>query len=94
MSPLFATSQYKYESAMTQAIGRARRFGQEKTVHIYQFLALRTIDVDIIEERTGRRVAEEADGRFSLRKVTDDERRSLKTLGSGGLRTQYFDDRD
>lgn len=39
---------------MTQAIGRARRYGQEKRVHIYRFVALRTIDVDIMEQRERR----------------------------------------
>ena len=36
---------------MTQCIGRAKRYGQRKTVHIYRFVALRTIDVDILQER-------------------------------------------
>ena len=36
---------------MTQSIGRAKRYGQQKTVHIYRFVALRTADVDILQER-------------------------------------------
>lgn len=36
---------------MTQAIGRARRWGQEKLVHVYHFVTTKTIDVDIIEQR-------------------------------------------
>jgi len=36
---------------MTQAIGRARRFGQKKEVHIYHFMTTNTIDVDIFEHR-------------------------------------------
>lgn len=51
VSPLLVESQYKYDSAMTQAIARSRRYGQEKQVHIYHFAALRTIDVDILEHR-------------------------------------------
>jgi hypothetical protein len=55
VSPLLVDSQYKYDSAMTQAIARSRRFGQKKEVHIYHFVALRTIDVDILEHRHKRR---------------------------------------
>ncbi|KAF3033362.1 hypothetical protein E8E12_001636 [Didymella heteroderae] len=54
VSPLLVESQYKYDSAMTQAIARSRRYGQEKKVHIYHFAALRTIDVDILEHRHKR----------------------------------------
>lgn len=54
ISPLLVESQYKYDSAMTQAIARSRRYGQEKQVYIYHFAALRTIDVDILEHRHKR----------------------------------------
>lgn len=54
LSPLLAPTQDSYVAAMTQAIGRARRRGQEKTVHIYHFVALKTIDVDILEQRDRR----------------------------------------
>lgn len=47
-------SQREYDSAMAQAIARCRRYGQKKTVHIYHFAALRTIDVDILEHRHKR----------------------------------------
>ena len=36
---------------MTQSIGRAKRYGQQNTVHVYRFVALRTADVDILQER-------------------------------------------
>lgn len=36
---------------MTQAVGRARRYGQTKAVHTYHFLSLKTIDVDTFESR-------------------------------------------
>jgi hypothetical protein len=55
VAPLLVKSQYEYESAMTQAIARSRRYGQEKRVHIYHFAALRTIDVDILEHRHKRK---------------------------------------
>lgn len=54
VSPLLVESQYKYDSAMAQAIARSRRYGQEKRVHIYHIAALRTIDVDILEHRHKR----------------------------------------
>ncbi|KAJ4383483.1 hypothetical protein N0V86_001532 [Didymella sp. IMI 355093] len=54
VSPLLIESQYKYDSAMTQTIARSRRYGQEKKVCIYHFVALRTIDVDILEHRHKR----------------------------------------
>lgn len=44
--------QHKYEAAMTQAIGRARRYGQKKKhIHVYHFLTVNTIDVDYFESR-------------------------------------------
>jgi SNF2 family DNA or RNA helicase len=54
VSPMLAESQYKYDSAMAQAIARCRRYGQTKKVYIYHFAALRTIDVDILEQRHKR----------------------------------------
>lgn len=36
---------------MTQAIGRARRYGQTKTVRVYHFLTVNTIDIDYFESR-------------------------------------------
>lgn len=35
---------------MKQAMGRVLRYGQDKTVKIYHFVAPNTIDVDILEE--------------------------------------------
>lgn len=46
---------------MTQSIGRAKRFGQQKTVHVYRFLALRTIDVDILQEREHKTLVKKKD---------------------------------
>ena len=51
VAPLLAEDQYKYDASMAQAIARCRRYRQEKEVHIYHFAALRTIDVDILEQR-------------------------------------------
>ncbi|CAJ2509459.1 Uu.00g144850.m01.CDS01 [Anthostomella pinea] len=57
VAPLLSKTQYEYDSAMTQAIARVRRYGQEKTektVYIYHMIAQRTIDVDILEHRHKR----------------------------------------
>ena len=91
LSPLLVPTQYQYDSAITQAIGRARRYGQKKIVHIYRFLSLKTIDVDIIEERTGKMLVKE-NGGFNLRKVTDAERGDLEAQGGGAVRSQTFSD--
>lgn len=57
LSPLQADKQRDYEATLTQAIGRVRRYGQQKKVTIWRFVALRTIDVDIIETRERRTTA-------------------------------------
>ncbi len=78
---------------MTQAIGRARRFGQRKLVHIYHFVSLKTIDVDILEERTGKKIVQGGStGKYELKKVTDAERKSLPSLGGQAVRTVMYDD--
>ncbi|OAX82532.1 hypothetical protein ACJ72_03117 [Emergomyces africanus] len=61
--PLLARSQYDYTSGMAQAIGRSRRYGQQNHVHIYHFLALKTIEVNIFEQQRWERLVKR-DGRF------------------------------
>ncbi|KIP07147.1 hypothetical protein PHLGIDRAFT_431623 [Phlebiopsis gigantea 11061_1 CR5-6] len=53
LSPLLAPSQEIYDACETQAIGRVRRYGQTKHVHIWRFLSTNTIDTQIYQERTG-----------------------------------------
>ena len=48
---------------MCQAIGRARRYGQSKNVHVYHLLAKRTIDVSIYQ---GEKILIERDGQAML----------------------------
>ncbi|KAG5191770.1 hypothetical protein JKP88DRAFT_204605 [Tribonema minus] len=50
--PLLAASQQEYTACETQAIGRIRRYGQNKTVFIWRYLAADTIDTTIYEDRT------------------------------------------
>ncbi|OCL14046.1 hypothetical protein AOQ84DRAFT_331743 [Glonium stellatum] len=54
LSPVLATTQLEYQARVEQAIGRARRYGQTRKVHVYHFVALNTIDVDIIERHYRR----------------------------------------
>lgn len=53
-SPLLKRTQYEYEAQMAQAIGRVRRPNQDNDVYVYRFVALDTIDVDILEHRERR----------------------------------------
>ena len=49
--PLLAGQQQLYDAYETQAIGRVRRFGQKKTVHIHRYICEDTIDSEIWKER-------------------------------------------
>lgn len=57
LSTLLRDSQYGYDSTMAQAVGRVRRHGQKRLIHVYRICALHTIDVDILEHREHRRDA-------------------------------------
>lgn len=56
VSPFLTERKEAFEAEMIQAEGRARRYGQMKFVHVYKFLALNTIDVDIMENMTGKQL--------------------------------------
>lgn len=51
IGPLFTQSLLNYRSTETQAIGRVRRFGQNKEVHIHRLLVQNTIDYTIFDAR-------------------------------------------
>lgn len=51
LGPLFTNSLLSYRAVETQAIGRVRRYGQQRTVHIHRLLAMDTIDMTIFETR-------------------------------------------
>ncbi|EME41991.1 hypothetical protein DOTSEDRAFT_89510 [Dothistroma septosporum NZE10] len=77
LSPLLRDTQYGYESTMKQAIGRVRRYGQKRPIHVYRLVALHTIDIlqpssikslDMREEITPERVQLVCEkGAYSLR---------------------------
>lgn len=51
ISPLLTNTSQKYHAAMVQSIGRARRYGQQRSVNVYMFISPSTVDVDILEQR-------------------------------------------
>ena len=57
MSPFLSQSRHSYDQAYEQAVGRALRYGQKKKVHVHHFLAVKTVDINIIEDRTDQVVA-------------------------------------
>jgi len=61
VSPFVARSQHIYDAVMKQAIGRVDRFGQTQTVHVHHFLAARTIGVNILEHRRGKKLVKRGD---------------------------------
>ncbi|KAJ5124309.1 uncharacterized protein N7515_008182 [Penicillium bovifimosum] len=62
LSPLIASTRNEYDSGMTQAIGRARRHGQTKTVHVYHLLVKFTYDVNVYQSAHGGRLVERDGG--------------------------------
>ncbi|KAL1407062.1 DNA (cytosine-5-)-methyltransferase dmt5 [Vanrija albida] len=57
IGPLFTNTLLNYRAVETQAIGRIRRFGQSRTVHVHRLLALDTIDVSIYQTRLAEQQA-------------------------------------
>jgi len=66
VSPFLAANNHDYHQLYEQAVGRARRFGQKKTVHVHHLVCLDTIDVDIIQDATGKKVVATEGGGIEL----------------------------
>ncbi|CAE6530732.1 unnamed protein product [Rhizoctonia solani] len=64
LSPLLTPSPHIYEAAETQAIGRIRRYGQTKLVHVWRFLTRDSIDTEIYEDRVVKRRQLRAEGKI------------------------------
>ncbi|KAJ1308686.1 hypothetical protein OPQ81_004377 [Rhizoctonia solani] len=64
LSPLLTPTPHIYEAAETQAIGRVRRYGQTKLVHVWRFLTKDSIDTEIYEDRVVRRRQLRAEGKI------------------------------
>ncbi|CAI7647065.1 unnamed protein product [Penicillium viridicatum] len=58
LSPYFASSDHEYDAGMTQAIGRARRFGQKRAVHTYHLLVKNTYEVNIFQKAQSSKLVE------------------------------------
>lgn len=68
---------------MTQCIGRARRYGQQNTVHVYRFVALRTVDVDILQEREEKTLVKKKSVQEGEEKTTVVEKNLEKGKAAG-----------
>jgi hypothetical protein len=64
---------------MTQAIGRAVRYGQSKPVHIHRFLSQNTIDLKIIQERSQKTLVKMKGGEWKL--VNEKEHDEMEEKG-------------
>ncbi|KAL8930440.1 MAG: hypothetical protein Q9208_000624 [Pyrenodesmia sp. 3 TL-2023] len=95
LGPFWADTHHLYHQSMTQCIGRARRYGQTKEVHVYRLIALNTVDVDVLEWREGKKLVELVDGSFDLKVDEDltDEERAAEHFETGFVRKQGFLDR-
>ena len=51
LHPLLVGTQQEYLACDTQAVGRVRRYGQKRTVHLYRFAVEDTIDTTIFKAR-------------------------------------------
>ena len=49
--PLVAPSQQKWTQQEAQAVGRVRRYGQNREVFVHRFIVDESIDADIMEEK-------------------------------------------
>lgn len=94
LSPFLSETAHEFHKSRIQCIGRARRYGQTKKVHVYDFLALNTIDVDITEDQQCKHLVQESleDGEEvwklkSEQDMTDDEK--MKTWRSGWERKKF-----
>ena len=67
VAPLHANSEYDYSASETQCLGRASRQGQKRNVKLYRFLTLNTIDVDILEARSSKKLVDCGRGKWKLR---------------------------
>lgn len=90
LSPVPATAKEQWDTAYTQAIGRARRFGQTKEVHVYHYLALNTIDVDLHEQWEDKKLHESSKtGGWLLSPLGDlNEEEKKQDWGSGFFKYQ------
>ena len=85
--PVVTSSQRAWVSTMTQAKGRAFRYGQKKDVNVFHYVTARTMEVNILEDRLGQAVVERVDesGRREWKAVPEEEVRQTDVRVSGPL---------
>lgn len=87
LSPLILPEQSDWESGMIQAIGRVRRYGQKRDVHVYHLLSKDTADVTIFKEREENRI-DETTRRTPVLRGEKVELVELKELKDGETRVE------
>jgi SNF2 family DNA or RNA helicase len=97
ISPLLAESQHAFNESRIQCIGRARRYGQLKKVHVYDFLALHSIDVDITEDQRCKHLVREklVTGEEDWKLMVEEEmtdKEKAQNWGSGWKRKDLFEE--
>lgn len=93
VAPLLADTSEDYFASWTQCVGRARRYGQVKTVFVYQFLALNTIDVDIFQDRMEKRLVNTAGDEYeAIDEHLLDESQQAVNFGTGRVKRDVFND--
>ena len=90
VSPLLAQSQREYNAWNTQCIGRSRRFGQTKAVYLYRFLALKTVDVDIVQESTSKKLVKTSEGVLHLKTGKEMTKFERNVEYSSGMPSRLF----
>ena len=93
VGPLLADTQEDYVASRKQCIGRARRFGQKKDVHVYDFVALKTFDVDVYQQRHGtmlvRRMVNNKEKFIFVKESEATQAEIQESWGSGYKRPSY-----
>merc|ERR1711896_109957 len=56
LHPMFARSQAEAASFEAQAVGRVRRLGRTEPVHVWRFITAGTVEEELYEANTARRV--------------------------------------
>ena len=81
---------------MEQAIGRSRRCGQQKRVHVYHLMGLKTVEVNIFEKRR-RQVVVQRSGDFIAvpkNEVRSTDRGGWKGFSLDGTNAEAYEDDD
>jgi SNF2 family DNA or RNA helicase len=78
--PLVAESQQKWTQQEAQAVGRVRRYGQNREVFVHRFIVDDSIDADIMAEKEQEFIGLVIDIDASVNQVTDDLLNVVRTF--------------